>query len=233
MKDRDAADWEELARREPYFAILTNDGNRDVASSASATAAYFETGEADVAALLATMTSVLGRAVPLTSVLDFGCGAGRVTLPLARRASHVVACDIAPTMLEHCRLNARRAGLHNIACITTDGLDGSGPFDFICSLLVFQHVPPSTGYALIRRLMARLAPGGVAALHLPLRQSRGSAVQLARWLRARTELAEPQYGERRLLRDIEACGARVVARLPMHDEGSAGAVLIVEKSASL
>jgi cyclopropane fatty-acyl-phospholipid synthase-like methyltransferase len=224
MKDRDAAEWEELARREPYFAVLTNDGARAIDSSASATAAYFETGEADVAALLATIASLLGRAVPLTSVLDFGCGAGRATLPLARRASRVVACDIAPTMLKHCRDNAKRAGLHNITFITNDALSTSGRFDFITSLLVFQHIPPAKGHALIRNLVDLLAPGGIAALHLPLLQSRGNVVQLARWLRARSKIANDHYGERRLVRDVEARGARVVAVLP-----SAGAVLIIAK----
>jgi 2-polyprenyl-3-methyl-5-hydroxy-6-metoxy-1,4-benzoquinol methylase len=32
-------------------------------------------------------------------VLDFGCGVGRVTLPLARRVDAVVAIDIADSML--------------------------------------------------------------------------------------------------------------------------------------
>src|ERR1700741_2316228 len=85
VKDRSAEDWEELAQREPYFAVLTHDDFLGAQSSDLATAGVFETGEADVASFLATIGWVLGREVVLTSSLDFGGGVGRLTLPLARR----------------------------------------------------------------------------------------------------------------------------------------------------
>ena len=61
VKDRNAEDWEELARREPYFAVLTHDDLLGVQSSDVATTAFFETGEDDIASLLATIASVRGR----------------------------------------------------------------------------------------------------------------------------------------------------------------------------
>src|SRR5688572_24254351 len=134
--DDGAARWEEIARQEPYFAVLA-DGNR------IADDAFFQSGEDDISALLAAMTTVLGREVPLDSVLDFGCGAGRLTLPLSRRAGHVLAVDIAPTILSHARQNAERAALGNITfSLYDDTIASTGPsFDFVCSLLVFQYIP--------------------------------------------------------------------------------------------
>jgi SAM-dependent methyltransferase len=235
--------WEELARREPYFALLDDDGAPSVAGNANATAAFFDAGEEDVSSLLAAIKSLRGRDVSLNRALDFGCGAGRLTLPLARRASHVVACDIAPTILEHARQNAEQAGLHNVTFIGSEALAGSSPFDFICSLLVFEHIPSEVGYDTIRALVALLAPGGVAALHIPLRTHADSLRRLVR-LRSLPEnrtrgvirpvqrrslgTERSEYEERSVRRCIEASGARLVARLPIH-HCHTGGVLIIEK----
>ncbi|MEA2237632.1 MAG: hypothetical protein QOC81_2356 [Thermoanaerobaculia bacterium] len=237
-------DWEELARREPYFALLDNAGAPEVAGNSNATAPFFQAGEDDVAALLPAIASLLGRDVPVTRALDFGCGVGRLTLPLARRASHVVACDVAPTILEHAARNAESAGLHNVTFIGSDALPGSGRFDFICSLLVFEHIPIAAGYDIVRVLLTLLAPGGVAALHIPLRRQGDTLRRLVR-LRSLPEnrtrgvirhvqrrASEPaersEYERRSILRCIELAGVRLVARLPIH-RGEAGGVLIIEK----
>lgn len=240
MTDRYAAEWEELARREPYFTLLTD------ASNSVPTAEFFDTGEADVSRLLATIASLLRRDIPLTSVLDFGCGAGRLTLPLARRATRVVACDLAPTMLVHARQNAVSAGLHNISFILADEFAELAPasFDFVCSLLVLQYVPPADGYALIARLVKLLAPGGVAALHLTVQRPGSGVRRLVRFMRAprfthyRRTVIHPgegrpaylqirEYDEHRVLDLVEAAGSRVIARLAAHEGDPAGAVFII------
>ena len=194
-----AVNWEELARREPYFAVLRDDGSEGVHGNAEPTAAFFESGEEDVAALLAAIASLLGRELIIDRALDFGCGAGRLTLPLARRARRVVGCDIAPTMLAHAGRNAETAELCNVTFTSCDDLPGA--FDFICSLLVFQYIPIADGYAIVRSLVHLLAPGGIAA------------IQLA------------EYDEHRLRGEVEAAGAHLIARFPTGQ----GEVLIIEK----
>jgi SAM-dependent methyltransferase len=252
VKDRNAEDWEELARREPYFAVLTHDDFLGVQSSDVATTAFFETGEADIASLLATIASVRGREIPLTSALDFGCGVGRLTLPLARRAGRVVACDIAPTMLVHARQNAANAGLQNVTFIENQELAGlpGDQFDFICSLLVLQHIPPRAGYEIIRTLLRVLAPGGIAALHLTFERPGGGLRRLARAARAKSRFVHRavsvmrqenlrlpymqmnEYDERILQREVEAAGAQVVSRFPTRHGDTTGAVLVIEKRAT-
>jgi SAM-dependent methyltransferase len=238
-------DWEELARREPYFAVLATDGADAVQSSSVPTEAFYSTGEADVAALLQAIPAVLARRISLHAVLDFGCGAGRLTLPLARRATRVVACDVAPTMLSHVRRNAAAAGLQNISVMSPEELRGAaGSFDFVCSLLVLQYIPPATGYVVIRTLMDVLAPGGVAALDIPLAPPL-TAARYARAMRVRSQFGRGaasehsstvqrslriyQYSQRQLVQAIESAGAHVVARLPAHEGEQNAAVLIVEK----
>jgi SAM-dependent methyltransferase len=245
MKDKDAADWEELARREPYFAVLTNEGLPGVASNSVATAEFFETGQADIAALLEAMTSLLGREIHPASTLDFGCGAGRLTLPLARISTRVVGCDIAPTILAHARQNLERAALRNVTLLSNDELTAlpDGHFDLVCSLLVFEHIPPSTGYALIRTILRLLAPRGVAALHVPF-ERKGGLRRYARFARGRSRrrptdvrhragglpfMQRNEYDEDRLVRNIEAFGARLAGSFATPHGATAGAVLIIEK----
>ncbi len=241
MKDRNAGDWEELARREPYFPVLTGEGVRDVD--------FLKTGEEDIVVLLAAMAPILGHDPPLATALDFGCGAGRLTLPLARRATNVVACDIAPTILEHARQNADEAGLHNVAFIETGELAGlpDGQFDFVCSLLTFQHISPVAGYGFIRTLLRVLAPGGVAAIQLTLEPPGGGLERLARLLHTSRfvhrvmphDIRRPSwmqvnaYDERVINRIIAEGGTAVVGRFSTHGGDTFGTVLIIQKSSGI
>jgi 2-polyprenyl-3-methyl-5-hydroxy-6-metoxy-1,4-benzoquinol methylase len=233
VSHRTPSDWEDLARREPYFPVLTDEGAREEA--------FLESGEADIALLLPAVASILGREVPLTSVLDFGCGAGRLTIPLARRAVHVVACDIAPSVLEHARKNVREAGLSNVTFVETREL--AWRFDFICSLLVFQHIRPVDGYKLIRGLLRLLSPGGVAALQLTLEPSGGGLRRLARMRHKRgmrrvlphrmqmpVWMQMNAYDERVVIRDVAAAGASPIGRFPTSDSDS---VLVIGKDSAL
>jgi SAM-dependent methyltransferase len=243
LKNPHAADWEELAQRQGYFAVLTHDGRRGVDSSDVATSEFFATGEADIASLLSVAASIVGDDVPLTSALDFGCGAGRLTLPLARRAETVTATDIAPTMLAHARRNAGEAGLGNIRYVESEQLAAlpDAQFSLIVSLLVLQYVPWAIGQDIIRTLLRVLAPGGVAFLHVMLAPPGEALRQLVRMSRARSRFAAAQsasqrdgmrtygYDERAVFRTIEAAGARIVGRVSAPVEDAPGAVFIIAR----
>lgn len=92
------------------------------------------------------------------TVLDAGCGSGKVTLMLLERLprGHVVAVDRAPSMVEHAReaLNGRATVLQ--ADLTELQLDE--PVDAIFSSAVFHWIADHD--RLFSRLHAALAPGG-------------------------------------------------------------------------
>lgn len=228
---------------QPYFPVLTHDGRLETAASDVATSEFFATGEADVASLLSVAAAVAGHDIPLASALDFGCGVGRLTLPLARRAEHVTACDVAPELLARARVHAEEAGLHNITFVRNDELDTlpDGRFTFICSLLVFQYVPRPAGYTIIRNLLRLLAPGGVAMLHVMLAEPGAELRQLIRMTRARSRFHRPAsrvdhgvrtygYDEHVVVREIDDAGANLIARLDAPVGETAGAVFVIERS---
>ena len=101
-------------------------------------------------------------------VLDLACGAGSQTLRAARRVGaqgHVVASDIAESMLHHVRENARAAGLANVTTLAgaAENLDvAAESFDaIICRLGLMLFVAPAQALAVVRRA---LHPGGKVAV---------------------------------------------------------------------
>src|SRR5437588_12845443 len=133
-----SSDWEEFARREPYFAVLTE--ARFLRERVDLDE-FYATGEADIARLFADIVRYLGAPFAPRSALDFGCGVGRLTLALTRRVPEVVGCDASETMLR-----LAQSAVPN-ATFTTELPRRA--FDFVCSLIVFQHIPVSEGMPLV------------------------------------------------------------------------------------
>ena len=52
--------------------------------------------------------------------LDFGCGIGRATIPLAGHFDEVVGVDVAPGMIEQARSNALAAGSDNVRFVLNE-----------------------------------------------------------------------------------------------------------------
>jgi trans-aconitate methyltransferase len=78
----------------------------------------------------------------------------------------VVGVDVSPAMLDEARANCERFGITNATFhVSDDGLTAlTAPFDFLNSSIVFQHIPPKRGEAIVRRMVELLADGGIGAL---------------------------------------------------------------------
>jgi len=103
---------------------------------------------------------------PLT-ILDFGCGVGRLLIPFAEVAQEVIGLDVSPSMLEEAKRVCDERKLSNVRFIRSDdSLSGlSGTFDLIHSYIVFQHIPFDRGREIFSKLLQRLRPGGIGAIH--------------------------------------------------------------------
>jgi SAM-dependent methyltransferase len=167
VADTDKA-WTSIGADDPYWGVLTRETYARDHFDAAARAEFFATGETYVDQVFATIGAQLDPTFTATRALDFGCGVGRLTLPLARRAHEVVGVDVSPGMLAEATANATRAGLANTTFVPSD--DGltqvDGRFDLVHSFIVFQHIDPARGERIVRELLARLWDGGVGVLHL-------------------------------------------------------------------
>ena len=124
---------------------------------------------------------------PGMSVLDAGCGPGRVTLPLARAIGaqgQVVAIDIQPRMVRRARQKAKAAGLTNIQfqeLAIEGGKLGNAQFDRVILVTVLGEIPDRE--SAFREIHRALKSDGMLSITEiivdPHYQSRGAILRLA------------------------------------------------------
>lgn len=183
--DRDKRDWEHFGEREPYFAVLTDEHYLMDRMARGDVDEFFATGERDVEMLSRFFVETTGRHLEPEATLDFGCGVGRLTIPLARISKTVTAVDVAESMLARTEQAIAREGLSNVRCLLSSELGTLEPraFDFVCSLIVFQHIPIAAGERHLARLLDLTAPDGAVALHFTFRRPGGVVRRLLRKIR--------------------------------------------------
>jgi ubiquinone/menaquinone biosynthesis C-methylase UbiE len=105
---------------------------------------------------------------PGMKVLDFGCGPGRLTIPLAEKVGpqgEVVAIDIQPGMLSRTQEKAREAKLENIRFVQAaagNGKLGSNQFDRAVLVTVLGEIPD--GVAALKELFEAIKPCGILSV---------------------------------------------------------------------
>lgn len=161
-------DWEEWARRDPYWAVLSVPKFRRNALDDSALSEFFLSGREHVAHVLMVLRQNFRSDFKPLHSLDFGCGVGRLVIPLARCSNFVTGVDVSPTMLAEAKRNAELQNAANVRFLQTNDLDSVAfeSVDMIHSFIVFQHIPPSRGEVILKKLLGKLKPGGLGALHL-------------------------------------------------------------------
>jgi ubiquinone/menaquinone biosynthesis C-methylase UbiE len=167
-----AKQWELYGARDPYYGVLSATDYRNAGFDDSARERFFETGRRHVDEVIAAIEAYTGNDFQPRRALDYGCGVGRLALPLAERCEHVYAVDVSPSMLREAERNASCMGVTNVDWVAADGLAGlSGRYDLAHSFLVFQHIPVREGERILSTLARGLRPGGVGVIHLTLRPS--------------------------------------------------------------
>ncbi|MBI5477859.1 MAG: class I SAM-dependent methyltransferase [Deltaproteobacteria bacterium] len=176
--------WKRWGETDPYFGVFSGDEYRTGRLDDAARDRMFASGETHVEELFSAVRRHYDAQFSPGRALDFGCGVGRVALALARRSQSTVGVDISQGMLDEGARNAARYGVSNVEWVLgDDGLTRlSGAFDFVHSMLVFQHIRPANGYRIMQRMLSALSPGGVAALHVIYRLDQPRRVAAARWV---------------------------------------------------
>jgi ubiquinone/menaquinone biosynthesis C-methylase UbiE len=228
-------DWNELAELDPYWAILTSPGTRFGGWDSDE---FFATGTGEIEVVM-RRAAELGHPQGRERALDFGCGLGRVTRPLAGHFDECVGVDISEGMVRQAReLNADVPGASFVVNAADDlrRFDDES-FDLVYSVIVLQHMPDRGAIeSYIAEFCRVLRPGGLAIFQLPshipkvfrlqwrrrlylaLRGVGVGAAFLYRRLRL-LPIAMSSIPEGDLVTLVTACGARV---LDVETSGASG-----------
>jgi SAM-dependent methyltransferase len=147
--------WDERAREDAFWFVDSRleYGSPDVEK-------FWADGAADLQQLLDMVDAEIR---PQDTVIDIGCGLGRLSRAAAAKAQRVIAIDISAEMLEQAR--AYNGHLDNVTWIHGDGTSlagiDDGVADAMVSHVVFQHIPdPKVTLGYVTDMGRVLKPGG-------------------------------------------------------------------------
>lgn len=169
MFDRNTTDreWEKFGKEDAYFGVITNDKYQKSNLTEENKDEFFESGFSYVNEVIKKTRQHIDRNFTIKKALDFGCGVGRLIIPLAKYAQEVTGVDVSNSMLDEAKKNCEIKSINNVTFVKSDD-DLSfvtEKYDFIHSFIVFQHIPVSRGERIFENLLAHLEVGGVCVAH--------------------------------------------------------------------
>ncbi|MGH2574686.1 MAG: class I SAM-dependent methyltransferase [Ignavibacteria bacterium] len=175
MKIKDLQkNWDWFGRTDPLWAILTDNykkgGKWDLNE-------FFLTGEQQIANVMKYIGS-LGIKFSRNKALDFGCGVGRLTQPLAQYFDEVYGIDIAPSMISLAKKYNRYSEKCRYYLNETNDLKlfPDNNFSFIYTSITLQHLKPSYSKNYIKEFLRVLSPHGILIFQLPSNKIIGTGI---------------------------------------------------------
>jgi SAM-dependent methyltransferase len=162
---RVAGSWERLGSEDPFWAILaapgTRGGNWDIER-------FYKSGSREVGRIMEVAAS-LPVSFDRGSALDFGCGAGRLTQALCEHFETCTGVDVANSMIQLANENNRHGDRCRYIWNYSNDLRilGERTFDFICTLIVLQHMPAELSAGYLSEFLRLLSDRGLLVFQLP------------------------------------------------------------------
>jgi SAM-dependent methyltransferase len=158
--------WEAQAKADPLWAVLSDPDKRGRRWSVDD---FLASGEAQIASSMHRFEGLGGILPDRESVLDFGCGVGRLTQPLARRFDRVVGVDISPTMVEVARrLNKYGSRVEYILNERPDlAFIPDHSVSLVYTHITLQHIPPDATKRYLDEFFRIVKPSGAVIFQLP------------------------------------------------------------------
>jgi len=166
--------WNGLAEKNARYFVLSDQGEQIGEEE------FRAAGLRDFERYIAQDSLLLKELAPFASrtVLEIGCGLGRISDPLSTHFQDVTGLDISEEMIRRAR--QRLGERPNLKLLPTNGVDypvADGSIDFVFSYIVFQHMPSrEVIQGNLREVSRVLKRGGIAKIQL-----RGLPVRKSRW----------------------------------------------------
>jgi SAM-dependent methyltransferase len=163
LRDR----WEYYGANDPYFAVFSIDKFKVASLDGSGKEEFFLTGKTYIDQIWGDIMQNFDANFHPENALDFGCGVGRIAIPLASKVEHLVGVDISETMLSEARQNCETRKITNVDLMQSAEFLASDNlrFDLVHSVIVFQHIEPKNGLTILEKILDRLNDNGIGVLH--------------------------------------------------------------------
>jgi SAM-dependent methyltransferase len=167
--------WDAQGRTDPLWAVLSDPSKKGRRWDAEE---FFATGVREVERLIDYLRGLSGAALGRRAALDFGCGVGRLTQPLAEYFTEVVGVDLSPSMIDLAqKYNRHPERCHYYVNASADlARFPTGSFDLVLSYLTLQHIPPRYTKRYIQEFLRVATTGGLVCFQLPTRPAAASDV---------------------------------------------------------
>lgn len=160
--------WSGFGESDAFWSVLTEQKYRSDTLDASAREAFYASGEGEFTDLAAACRRNGIALDASATVLELGCGVGRVSGRLAQHFRSYIGVDISPSHLRIASRHLSSLGCENVQLLPLEEfLRDPPPFDLLYTILTLQHNPPPVMLMLLRTCLSRLRPGGYAFFQLP------------------------------------------------------------------
>ena len=159
-------EWDGLADIDPLWSILSDPNHKFNKWNVDK---FFLTGKNEIEQAMNQSTG-LGYPHSKETVLDFGCGVGRLTRPLSKYFKQCIGVDVSGEMIS--QANKINSHISNLKFIMNDKQDlklfENNYFDMIYTNIVLQHVPnKSIIKSYLIEFMRTLKTNGLLVFQLP------------------------------------------------------------------
>ena len=161
--------WEKWGQQDPYYGVISDPKFRNNNLTAAAKNEFFAAGDNDIQRLFQIIEKFIYPNFTPRNALDFGCGTGRLTIPLAKLVPQVVGIDISDAMLAEAKQNCQDRNIQNANLFKSDDSLSAlqtNKFDLIHTVIVLQHIPVERVRIIFEHLLSLLNAGGIGAIQL-------------------------------------------------------------------
>ena len=185
LSDNSDDSWRHYGKNDPYYGVFSADEFRGQKLNETTLKEFFDSGETQIEEILQSVRQHVNGQMAMDAALDFGCGVGRIVLPLAKRFGRATGIDISSDYRAEAQRNCDQRGRGNVSFAENlSSLLAAGQgFDFIHSSIVFNHIPWIRSAKIITEMFQLLRPGGVIAIQVLHHQEIGRLHRQARTAR--------------------------------------------------
>lgn len=171
--DRIQREWQYLGETEPYWSTITQP-QYHIESFESNREQFYQSGKHVIEIYLAALRRNGINPNGINSLLEVGCGVGRVTQYLAQHFPVVTAADISAAHISVATAHIQSLNITNVDFIhlkdPSEFLDLK-TVDAIISVITLQHNSPPIIAWIFKNLLLTLNSGGVAFIQIPTYKS--------------------------------------------------------------